>query len=440
MNEQICRLCMSEETNMVSILDEDRNIPTKTKICLNIEIQLDDNLPKKLCEECLSLLDGYYQFYMQCQETNKALRQLKEDANIQFRVIKFEILSTPDEPIQQEIASPTKETAICDICMFKTDSLEALNFHQLSVHVGEAEESVVLDFKCDHCGKLFLNEAARKEHLRYSCPFMDTRSYICDLCNKSFKEKQTLRKHLNLHMKVKEYPCKHCDKIYYSQSSLILHYRSHSSEPCPVCHKVLKSYSLPYHMAQHSTETRFQCPICNKIKFPTESSLKQHLKIHTKSAEPTESLICDCGRKFKSLRGKQCHKANGCPAVSLDNFTFKCETCGKGFSKKSNLSRHMSSHDEKSYKWKCGICGKKFNNSSNYKVHKYSHNPEKNIPCKYCDKMFKNQDSLRSHYVLHEGKLFSCRVCEKTFGTITLLNNHVKKKHENEIKTEKNYS
>lgn len=386
---------------------------------------------------------------MQCQETNKALGQLKSSIeseshkmDIYFQVVQFDVntyqveSTAVNEDLSNDKTCLSREMAICDICMYKTDSIEALNLHQLSMHVGKPEESVILDYKCDLCGKLFLNEEARKEHLRHTCPFMDTRSFICDFCNKSFKKKQILKMHLNLHLKSKEYPCKSCDKVYYSRSSLILHYRSHSIETCPVCYKTLKSYSLPYHMLQHSDESRFECPICKKVKFPTKASLKQHLKIHTRTNEPEESLICDCGRKFKSVRGKQCHQANGCVAISKDNFSFKCKKCGKGFSKKSNLSRHMSAHNESSYKWKCVTCGKKFNNSSNYKVHKYSHNSEKNIPCKYCKKMFKNQDSLRSHYVLHEGKLFSCRVCEKTFATHTLLNYHIRKKHEPEKEEE----
>lgn len=403
-----------------------------------LKIEPNDGLPMVLCEECVNLLDGYYQFYMQCQETEKALRQLKSTmesetnkVDIYFQVVQFEVNANQLEEtsVSNESSVDTESTmAICEICMYKTNSLE---IHQQLVHVGDPEESVILDYKCDLCGKLFLNEAAKKEHLRYFCPFMDTKSFICDFCNKSFTKKQALKMHLNLHLKSKEYPCKNCDKVYYSRSSLILHYRSHSIEPCPVCFKILKSYSLPHHMLQHSNDSRFKCQICNKSTFPTKASLKQHLKTHMRTSEP-ESLICDCGRKFNSVRGKQCHQANGCAAVSKENFSFKCEKCGKCFSKKNNLSRHLTTHNESSYKWKCGICDKKFNNSSNFKVHQFSHNSEKNIPCKYCKKMFKNQDSLRSHYVLHEGKMFSCKICEKTFTTHTLMNYHMMKKHEEE--------
>uniref|UniRef100_A0A336MB37 CSON014582 protein n=1 Tax=Culicoides sonorensis TaxID=179676 RepID=A0A336MB37_CULSO len=437
MSNSICRFCMSQESSMISIFDSNREITEKAKICLNIEIQVDDTLPKVLCEECVNILDGYYQFSLQCQRTEKLLKELHDNSlpddkvegdknEFYFDEIPLKIVI---EPFSMVPYSDT--TATCDICMFKTNSIEALNLHQQLVHVKDPEESVSLEYKCDLCEKLFLNDEAKRNHLRYSCTFRDTSSYVCDFCGKSFTKKYILKIHLNLHLKSKEFKCKSCDKIYYTRSSLILHYRSHSIEPCPVCQKVLKSYNLPDHMLKHTGKYQFECPLCKKLKYPNKWALNQHMKTHFKSKPSViESLICECGRKFKSLRGKQCHQANGCESICKDNFSFKCEVCGKGFMKKNNLSRHLICHNENSYKWKCEICDKKFNNSSNFKVHQYSHNTDKNIPCKYCDKLFKNQDSLRSHYVQHEGKLFSCRICDKTLATHTLLKYHMKKKHE----------
>lgn len=366
---------------------------------------------------------------MQCHESERTLKQQLRNSgqpDIYFQIVHFGI-----NPDNEQTVVVDKKQVICDICMFKTHSIASLNLHQQLVHVGNPEESVALEYKCDNCEKVFLNHDAKKEHLRCTCPYRNTTRFICDFCKKSFTQKQILKKHLNLHLKSKEYRCKSCDKVYYSKSSLILHYRSHSIEPCPVCCKVLKSYSLPYHMLQHSNDSRLECPICNQVKFLSNASLKQHMKIHKKTKEP-ESLVCECGRKFNSVRGKQCHQANGCAAISKENFSFKCNVCGKSFGKKSNLSRHLTSHSESSYKWRCTVCYKRFNNSSNFKVHQYSHNPEKNIPCKICNKLFKNQDSLRSHYSIHEGKKFPCRKCEKTFGTLTLMKYHMKKKHEEE--------
>lgn len=38
MTELICRFCMSEESNMISVHEEERNIAEKAKVCLNIEV------------------------------------------------------------------------------------------------------------------------------------------------------------------------------------------------------------------------------------------------------------------------------------------------------------------------------------------------------------------------------------------------------------------
>ena len=71
---------------------------------------------------------------------------------------------------------------------------------------------------------------------------------------------------------------------------------------------------------------------------------------------------------------------------------YKCDICGKGFNKNSNLKGHIKTHtDDKLYR--CDICGKDFNASWNLKVHMRTHTGDKPYKCDICGKGFNKNSS-----------------------------------------------
>ena len=52
----------------------------------------------------------------------------------------------------------------------------------------------------------------------------------CEICFKSFKRNEGLKKHRRVHEQVERIPCKLCDKTYSSTSSLKTHQVTHSGE------------------------------------------------------------------------------------------------------------------------------------------------------------------------------------------------------------------
>lgn len=126
------------------------------------------------------------------------------------------------------------------------------------------------------------------------------------------------------------------------------------------------------------------------------------------------------------------------PPVSCRNdASFKCDFCGKLFTRNWYLKQHIKLHsNEKPFS--CNHCDKRFLNSSNLKQHLKTHSVE--YRCCLCDKTYISIESLRLHAEKHtkdsikqqngsvnndsESKLLTCNYCNERFTSFEDLKGH----------------
>ncbi|XP_037013337.2 sal-like protein 4 [Artibeus jamaicensis] len=91
--------------------------------------------------------------------------------------------------------------------------------------------------------------------------------------------------------------CAICHRAFSCQSSLRLHYRTHTRERpfrCRICDRAFSTKgSLKTHLGVHQTntcvKTQYSCPICQK-KFTNAVMLQQHIRMHTSGQIPNTPL------------------------------------------------------------------------------------------------------------------------------------------------------
>jgi uncharacterized Zn-finger protein len=198
--------------------------------------------------------------------------------------------------------------------------------------------------------------------------------FPCNKCDKSYKEFQFLKRHLETHDK--EYKCKICGEKFGDCNKLSLHTRGHKIKAAILENPETKIVGkLPY-----------SCTKCDQT-FTWYQELNKHLKSHEK-----KDYICEiCGKTFKNSYNLKQHVF-----AHKDTKGFQCDLCEKSFKTRSNLVQHKYGHaEERAYK--CSVCEKAFKYKEVLKRHELGHKNEQRFLCSGCGERFKYKVLLRAH-------------------------------------------
>ncbi|KAJ8299473.1 hypothetical protein KUTeg_023533 [Tegillarca granosa] len=277
----------------------------------------------------------------------------------------------------------------CEICGQEFTNAQLLQQHQC-MHAGGQQ------FRCQTCGSVFEVESDLQAHILSSHD--EVKAFTCDICGKSFKKKQYLKKHCTTHEEDRGYKCDICGA------------------------KIMGSHQYKNHMTVHKGERPHACTVCDK-KFTLPVYLKRHMLIHS-GERPFKCEVCE--KTFVASNYLITHRKT----VHAGIRNFACDYCDKRFYHSGALRNHIRMHTGER-PFECNVCKRKFQSSDQVKAHMRKHTGEKPYSCDVCGQKFQRKFSLDDHRRIHFGiKPFKCFICEESFFRQSGLYSHMKSCHE----------
>ncbi|WAR17152.1 ZN554-like protein [Mya arenaria] len=173
----------------------------------------------------------------------------------------------------------------CSVCSKGFKRKGQLNRHFL-IHTGEKP------WECSVCKHRFNQKDSMKRHMLIVhgimyivCLFVVSKKHVCPLCEKAFKGKGDLTRHLRIHTGEKPFKCEICGRSFTQKS-------------------VLKSHSITVHnIVPSDLDLRYNCSVCGKM-FRAKGDLTRHFRIHT-GEKPFECSVCK--RRFNDRGNRKKH-------------------------------------------------------------------------------------------------------------------------------------
>ncbi|XP_043363032.1 zinc finger protein 13-like isoform X2 [Dermochelys coriacea] len=142
--------------------------------------------------------------------------------------------------------------------------------------------------------------------------------------------------------------------------------------------------------------------------FSSKGSVLRHLKLHS---EEKPHGCAECGRRFRTKQTFLSHQR-----VHTGERPFACHQCGRSFTRKENLVRHQETHVHKE-PHTCPECGKSFLHEGSLLLHRRAHSGARPFPCAHCGKSFNWKTNLTTHLRSHaEEQPSACSQCGQVFS------------------------
>ena len=196
------------------------------------------------------------------------------------------------------------------------------------------------------------------------------------------------------------------------------------------CLSEIKEISIknsPKPRKRPSNSSRKECKFC--CKNFRQNYISDHInRVHSAEMKNEQNNCKICTRKFLNLNSLMYHMNR---KHSKDFFStpdnFECDFDGKIFKTRKTLQSHMKCHLSKG---RCELCQKELTQMELGKHIRNVHTEDRIYQCQICQKTFKSVSVLNNHIQSHNKK-FDCSKCSKIFSTQSYLNMHIKHYHEN---------
>jgi Zinc-finger associated domain (zf-AD)/Zinc finger, C2H2 type len=489
--ENVCRLCARQSQPLESVFsfqNGGRLLTDLIAVICPIRIDVNDNLPKQICEECLEIV-----------VSASKLRETSVKSDINFRTGKF-VISQEAPKLSTQIKQEKSVDEIIE------DPLTSSYFETHSDNNSEDDESR------DTTKSLTAKEKPTKtrkpvrlseNQFRWPCP---------SECGKSFSHQTNVNRHIRRFHdpELLPLPCLMCTFRFKSENKLKNHLiRAHEgaetlkkeekqqqsciSESCDICGEKLESQAKAevhrkrnHNEEQNTNSTFFECDICGR-GYTQKENIEQHFKTchlnasEKDAAKPKVSsagvFYCDiCFKEFSFIGNMYRHKnrfhstinaypcklcTDRCKTLRMlqlhhERFhkhqdfvqtqgmkpekglvtTGHCQFCGADF---HGLKRRLEAHllkkhcDELEEVLECEMCHKKFAFADTLRVHIQTHNKKiktQSYPhcCETCGRRFLNEESLLRHLESHKTEAaVACHICGKSMSSSMALECHIRR-------------
>ncbi|VFV38037.1 pr domain zinc finger protein 15 [Lynx pardinus] len=265
-------------------------------------------------------------------------------------------------------------------------------------------------YQCGVCSKIFQNSSNLSRHVRSH----GDKLFKCEECAKLFSRKESLKQHVSYKHSRNEvdseyrYRCGTCEKTFRIESALEFHNcrTDDKTFQCEMCFRFFSTNSnLSKHKKKHG-DKKFACEVCNKM-FYRKDVMLDHQRRHLEGVRRVKREDLDAGGE-NLVRYKK--EPSGCPV------------CGKVFSCRSNMNKHLLTHGDKKYT--CEICGRKFFRVDVLRDHIHVHFKDIALMDDHQREEFigkigissEENDDNSDASADSEPHKYSCKRCQLTFG------------------------
>ncbi|XP_071884637.1 PR domain zinc finger protein 15 isoform X3 [Anas platyrhynchos] len=276
-------------------------------------------------------------------------------------------------------------------------------------------------YQCSICSKIFQNSSNLSRHIRSH----GDKLFKCEECAKLFSRKESLKQHVSYKHSRNEvsgndsrassevdseyrYKCTTCEKAFRIESALEFHNcrTDDKTFQCEMCFRFFSTNSnLSKHKKKHG-DKKFACEICNKM-FYRKDVMLDHQRRHLEGVRRVKREDFEHSTE-NMVRYKK--EPSGCPV------------CGKVFSCRSNMNKHLLTHGDKKYT--CEICGRKFFRVDVLRDHIHVHFKDIALMDDHQREEFigkigissEENDDNSDESADSEPHKYSCKRCQLTFG------------------------
>ncbi|XP_055626394.1 zinc finger protein OZF-like isoform X2 [Toxorhynchites rutilus septentrionalis] len=456
--DHLCRFCLSEK-ECIFIFNAEHELNERLFKFIDIiltKVDDADGFPNNVCSKCVDCMEKIQDFEATCLKSYNILENAKisskkfgsgtieegtEHGKHQNECLLDEAISDmknaetvyAEEEINVERLEDEDSELIFDEDTVQPDIHDVKSELQSTSQNLSVEQQRMLDAAMETRPSKFIERNGRR------VPLIE-----CTYCKNVYRGRNTLKKHLRIHLGIKDYQCNYCPRTFTDRSSLRIHQGRHvgKSFKCPHCSKSYFSQNeLRQHLTMQHLERRYVCDVCQR-RFPSRTILNDHSRVHL----PDRPFVCkQCGAGFKRNRNLLRHQLLHQKTGTENQHSWTCPLCSATKSSPTILLNHLKQNhcDEfetlSTENHRCMKCiTSAFADFREYLVHQQTHYPPstecKFYSCTDCDKKFKCKSSATKHLLKHSGiGSFICEKddCGKMFKDESEYDRHQQQNHSN---------